>query len=467
MSAFEKNMLALREFHFGLYQRLANQTFPNRLEAVEAKNHQMTVRTTVKEYGREKKIFLHSSFDPQAEARRYAEQQMKEQGEVTILYGFGLGYHVLEMALLLESTNRLLVFDINLDVFYLALRLLDLTAVLLNQRIEVHISDDLGQLGREFAAEIAKAPDSRLIIHVPSLTTIPEQFEDFKYLLQEVNLRKSISLEYLDAMKANYLVNREIVTHNIGLFFDKFKGIPIIIVCAGPSLDKNKHLLKGLENKALIICVGHSLKALIKIGVRPHFIITIDPDPLVYKQIEGCEDLDIPFILMATAAANNAQNYRGPKFLACQELHYLPEHESHYLISNGGSVSTAALDIAIKMGGRPIIFIGQDLAYTMYRHHCVDSFHDDVTINPLDTLRRVKGWFGEDVPTTLGMISFNKWIQSRVRMEKSNVFINATEGGALIEGFLHSSLVQVIEEYLTRVYPIGEIITTVLEGHRV
>lgn len=465
MTAFESNMQVLKANYPELHQRLI--TFPGSsrpLQALDAKSGQKTLRVTEMEYGREQKIFLHSTFDPIREAKRYAAEQMRDQEADNILYGFGLGYHVQEMAKLLVGSNRLQIFDTSLDIFHLALQLRDIRDVLGNPQIELHISDDLGQVGSDFARLLEGQNPAKFIIHVPSLKAIPRQLEEFKYLIQEINLRKSISLEYLETLNANYLVNRELVTHNVGVFFDKFIGVPVIIVCAGPSLDKNKHLLKELEDKALIICVGHALKSVLKIGVRPHFIITIDPHPMVYKQIEGLEELDIPFILMATAASANAENYQGPKFMACQSKAYLGAYPPSYLVKTGGSVSTTALDIAIRMGGNPIIFIGQDLAFSRDRHHCQDSFHEDVSVKPLDTMRRVKGWQGEEVATTLGMISYNKWIQRRVREEEAGVFINATEGGALIDGLRHLSLAQVLDQYLTQTYPVSEIITKIMSG---
>jgi len=38
-------------------------------------------------------------------------------------------------------------------------------------------------------------------------------------------------------------------------------------------------------------------------------------------------------------------------------------NSSEHLVDSGGSVATTILDIAIKMGGNPIILVGQDLAY--------------------------------------------------------------------------------------------------------
>jgi hypothetical protein len=465
MNFMDKNLVLLKENHPQLFQMVTSLSLiSKRLEILETKSSDNTVRVSVKEYGRQKRLFIHSSFNPMIEGHRFALENMGEQKKVNLLYGFGLGYHVLYMVELLKPGNRLIVFDLNLDIFYQALKLNNLSDILACKDIKLFISDNINYISSNLARVIENSEDLNIITHVPSLTATDERYDELKYILQEVNLRKSVSLEYRDLLQTNFHRNRQNIKHNIGAFFEKFKDIPIIIVCAGPSLDKNKHLLKGLEDRALIICVGHALKSLLKINVKPHFIITIDPAPIVYKQIEGLEDLDIPFILMATAAPENGEKYRGPKFMACQHPNYLKSEESGFLIKTGGSVSTAALDIAIRMAGNPIIFIGQDLAYSSDKHHCEDSFRENVSIKPLDTMRKVKGWGNEDIPTNLGMVSFNRWIQNRIRDERGITFINATEGGAFIDGLMHMPFAEVIKHYLTKPHNIKQKLDEILSA---
>ena len=463
MSIFAGNMALLKKNYPFLYKTVCAVNFSSaRIEIIDSKTSDKTVRVKIREYGHDKQVLLHSSFNPVLEGRKFAEEQMREQKKVNFLYGFGLGYHVQAMVKILAEGNKLVIADLNLDVFRIALELRDISDVLDNCQVHLFISDDLNYMATKIGGVLDESPDMHIITHVPSLTVVEEKYDELKYLLQELNLRKSIGREYIDLLHTNFLRNRQILKHNVGEFFGRFKNLPIIIVSAGPSLDKNKHLLKGLGNKALIICVAHALKALINIDIKPHFIITIDPEPITLKQIEGFEHLDIPFILMATAWPGNAEIYQGPKLIACQHPDYLNPGEENFLIKTGGSVSTAALDIAIKMGGNPIIFIGQDLAFTANKHHCEDSFHENVSLKPLDTMRRVKGWNNEDVYTTLGMVSFNRWIRSRVRNEGGTTVINATEGGAYIEGLKHMKLQEVIEQYLHQNFNVYEKIKQII-----
>lgn len=54
--------------------------------------------------------------------------------------------------------------------------------------------------------------------------------------------------------------------------------IPVIIVSAGPSLDKNVKELRKAQGKAFIIVVDAALRTVLQAGVQPDIVCTIDPE---------------------------------------------------------------------------------------------------------------------------------------------------------------------------------------------
>jgi len=54
-------------------------------------------------------------------------------------------------------------------------------------------------------------------------------------------------------------------------------------------------------------------------------------------------------------------------------------------VDSGGSVATTILDIAIKMGGNPIILVGQDLAYVDGKNHAQYGSHASIYSPELKT----------------------------------------------------------------------------------
>ncbi|HEX3032694.1 MAG TPA: 6-hydroxymethylpterin diphosphokinase MptE-like protein, partial [Bacillota bacterium] len=363
-------------------------------------------------------------------------------------YGYGLGYHVAELAEMLENGSKLYVFDLNLDLFAESLKYYDFRKMLSDSRIQLYITDRVGELSKGLAELFQRLDTVNLMFHNPSIGSIDENLGELKEYLMELNLRNNVSPEYLQLFENNYKKNRGIITRNVGEFFGKFPSVPAILVSAGPSLDKNVDLLKGLEDRCVIIAVAQALRSLLKAGITPHIMVTIDPQDITYNQIEGHEQLGIPFFLMATAAPINAEKYPGPKFMACQSASYLLPGESGFLVKTGGSVSTAALDIAIRMGCNPIAYIGQDLAFTDNLHHSRGTHHDSHEMKILSNMRMVEDVNHHLIPTTLGMISFRNWITRRVSEEQQHTFVNATEGGAFIPGLRHITLKEYIAKYI-------------------
>src|SRR5205823_4255217 len=89
----------------------------------------------------------------------------------------------------------------------------------------------------------------------------------------------------LNTLIANGRRTAENITRNIGWYVaspslarlkDRFKRSPAIIVSAGPSLRKNKHLLKDAAGKAVIVAVQTTLQPLLEMGIRPHFVTSLD-----------------------------------------------------------------------------------------------------------------------------------------------------------------------------------------------
>ena len=103
-------------------------------------------------------------------------------------------------------------------------------------------------------------------------------------------------------------------------------------------------------------------------GIRPDAIIITDPQPHMYKQIEGLDTENIPLILLSTASASVINAYKGDLYVAYQKGYQPAEEMAESLnaetFETGGSVTTTALDIALKFGAENIIFVGVDLAYT-------------------------------------------------------------------------------------------------------
>ena len=78
-----------------------------------------------------------------------------------------------------------------------------------------------------------------------------------------------------------------------------------MIVSAGPSLRKNKHLLPKITGKACIIAVQTTLQPLLEMGVEPQFVTSLDYHDICTRFFERLPD-NLRTELVAEPKATNA-----------------------------------------------------------------------------------------------------------------------------------------------------------------
>ncbi|WCN38140.1 motility associated factor glycosyltransferase family protein [Aneurinibacillus uraniidurans] len=445
---WKKNVTLLKRKSVALYQEVCRHSIDETVyQVMESSNKEAyTVQIRQQRYDRKQYFFLHSKYHPYKEAVAFAEGNYNAQPEELVLYGFGLGYHVIEVGKRLQGNQRLSVFDINLDIFCLAMHYVDLESVFIHPNIILCVSED----GQEVAGQLRSVlhNQSKLMLHMPSVRAMPDQYEKLRFVLEDWNIQQSARSDYFELIQANYRENRMNQHSNVSSLFGSLQGKPIVIVSAGPSLNKNGHLLAQVKEKAFIFAVGSALKPLLRMGVTPDMFCIMDPQQITYKQIEGYENLDIPFVYLDSVHPYTVEKYQGPKYVASSDISDVPDTQK---VQYGGSVATAVMDMAIRFGGNPIVFVGQDLAYTNNEHHADGSMYgEEKYIEPVSTMRKVKGQNGEWLYTRMGLLSFKHWIENKISDHPSLTFINATEGGALIEGCEHISLQNFISLYCDR-----------------
>ncbi|MCI8282125.1 MAG: motility associated factor glycosyltransferase family protein [Lachnospiraceae bacterium] len=226
-----------------------------------------------------------------------------------------------------------------------------------------------------------------------------------------------------------------------------------ILVSAGPSLNKNIHELKRAKNKCLIVAVDTAIKPLMKAGIVPDLMATVDAlKPLGLVDVEGSEEIH----LVAPPAAVTAlvEHQKGKKFFYF-DGHALPMHlysmnEKKFSdVAIGGSVACAGFSLIYKLGFDTIILVGQDLAYTGNRAYADGTFQDEMPEEATSRMTMVKGNCEEKVPTSEDLRIFLEWFEKYIKgmKQRRNVTVyNATEGGAYIEGTEVVTLKEILDQ---------------------
>lgn len=390
-----------------------------------------------------KSRYLCSTVDPMLEAYRMAKENFKPEADSYRIWGIGAGYHIYALYQLTHGSTDIYVYDTDSFLFDIAKsgKLGSWQEVFSDSRI--HLIEDPD--ATKFSASLAEE-GTKIILHMPSVHKLPEgppRQAEKKSILKRLQLTINTFEEQKNNIYLNFYKNIKHVDGFAEELFPEYEGQNVVIVAAGPSLDKNIHILKNALDDGIplkVLCVGTVLRKLVNYGIKSDAFFEMDANKITYAQISGLEDQDIPLILNSSTYFELARNYHGKKYLACQSGFEPAEKLGHRLFNTGSSVTTLALDFAIQAKAAKIILIGCDMAYTG------DASHASGTVQVHNTSKEntitAKGYYGDTVSTTVQLSMFREWIERRLTSEdaKSIKLINATEGGAYIEGMNHMPL---------------------------
>lgn len=430
---FEQNMNSLKEYDFGLYKLL------NKENLIEGKNSLLSDKLTLslaingqptaQAFVNGQSFYLHSSVNPEIEARFLVDSL--KMTEDYIVFGMGLGYHVLELLNRYRSA-RVHIFESNIYLLYMAFTYIDWTTYIASGRILVVYNDDPKQLISELGNQFAEMKKAELLVHYPAIKMIEDA--QTRQLLEDFFVTTSSMREQGGLLDSNFEIISKLNLPECGELKDIFKDKAVVIVGAGPSVDSQLDRLRKYRDKITVFATGHIIRRLVNEEIIPDAVIITDPQPLMYKQIDGVNLKGIPMILLSTASSSVIDYYNGPIYVAYQSGYIHAEIKAKEigatLFETGSSVTTTALDIALRFGARKIIFVGVDLAYTGGYSH---ASGEGRRIENTDGLRQVRSNTGGMVYTSKNLDIYRKWIERRLEGVRDTEVYN-TGDGAEIKG---------------------------------
>jgi len=388
-------------------------------------------------------IQFHSKYDPEKEAKAQAAQLNFEKANLCVIFGFGLGYSVEEVLKSSSKNFKILVVEPDFEVFHTAMAARDLSQII--HRVDFFLGEDIKDF-RSFCEkyfQLATIKNIEFLEHPPSFRFHSSFFENIKEIIRAHIVKSAENLITLMEEGGGYQQNtllgiKEVIKNpGVSALFGQFKNIPAIIVSAGPSLDKNLYLLKRFTEKVVIIAVDTAVKPLLKHGITPHLVVTADPSFENYTHLHGCFKKGF-YLVVEPMAYPLALKEFSKMFIASFDDRMMTYIQSHIgkkgKLKAWGSVSSMAFDLAEKMGASPVIFVGQDLAYSGGRNYCDNTEHDGVILSSGSTETRTiseqKDIFGFPVMVEQQHYSYANYLEKEFETAQNKV-INATEGGIL------------------------------------
>jgi hypothetical protein len=405
-----------------------------------------------------------SSYEPYEEASVIAWQiytKMHRQNEYgmkdVIIVGLGLGY-VVDILSRYKDVAHITVLETDKNILAVTLKYIGLECFN-DDRVEVIYDPELSEFGKRL-----ENADENVYIYHPAVENIDtgavkEAVKNYFLAVTAVN-------NHLPAMICNF--NKNILLHDETLYDikERFTGKHICIVAGGPSLEETVCALRLIKEKykekACVIAVGTVAKKLQLLNIIPDYVVITDSREVVQRQLEGVDTTKCALLYMSTVESNVPALWQGKRYIIFQQgfdiaKKYVEntyketcDDECHWYVATGGSVTTAAFDIALRFSAKTIVLFGADFAYYKQMSH---------TTGTIDYRNVDEQWYemyvpsnvGGNVPTCRNLNTYRLWVEDRIKSrneaEKQIRLINCSKG-AVIYGMEYVEAEEVLSAHI-------------------
>ncbi|EGN9050995.1 motility associated factor glycosyltransferase family protein [Campylobacter coli] len=231
-----------------------------------------------------------------------------------------------------------------------------------------------------------------------------------------------------------------------------------IVVSAGPSLAKQLPLLKAYQDKAVIFCADGALSMLEKKGIVPDYVTNLDFTDLAMKFFQNKEN-KTSLNVLSCATHPSLVHFLDNKSVVLRDdpLYQRFNLNDFGYIDTGTHVSHFSYTLALALGFKNIIMIGQDLAFDEEGNSHSKGFDFGEKFSGEENIDKLK------VPAYAGkgeVLTHITWNDYRIKLEylfacndQKAKFYNATEGGARINFTEELSFKECCEKFLTKEKP--------------
>ncbi|HVN25603.1 MAG TPA: 6-hydroxymethylpterin diphosphokinase MptE-like protein [Syntrophorhabdales bacterium] len=466
MNQFEKNLEVLKKHRPQLADTILSDGIDEAIvRLANADSGEPTVVFT-KSCGEE--VRIDRADDPVKCAREITDRlkilrpNQNEKEGLIVLLGFGLGYLAQEVLKHFETGHAMIIYEATPQLFKTALEARELTDVLASEKVEILIGPEVDNFS--FLEKyhhhlvngtwymVADNPSRRL--NEAAYDRFRKKLDDQKRLtLANVGTVVGLGKDFADAFMQN--VPNILRKPGVTALKNLFKGRTAIVVAAGPSLEKNLHLLPKAKRSSVIIAVDAALPTLLAAGILPDLLVAIDPLPenvAFYKDNPLLKH--VPFVCLTQYTPEIVNIYPGPLFMNMSEQNAVALWLRQYwedkgsILCFGGSVAHLGFAAAEYLGCSTIALIGLDLSFEEKVHageasSLLSEGGPYDLRNGADTILDI---FGEKRYTLPSFLSFKTSFENHIKTSTCTV-INATEGGLPLVGAANARLSDVIQEH--------------------
>jgi hypothetical protein len=417
---------------------------------------------------------LSSQYDPIREAKRLANQHYRKN-HAHVLFGLSFSYLAKEILNKMAESDFLLIIEPSNRLFEEVKARGGLEPLINHNRVFFIVNYDNQQIEEEIKFLVSADYNAQIeIIISPNYEKLYSQY--IKNL--EETIKKNIKLSIMNLGTISFFskIWQKNLLYNL---YDSWRSLPfkvfnnrftcpVIIVSSGPSLTKQLEYLRTVKEKesALIIAAGSTINPLLKAGIKPHIVVSIDGGEANWGHFKSIQYDDIPLFYSLTVHKDIPKHHKGYRVVYNAGDGALSNWVNKTLgtdldiMMGGPSVSNYCFYIAKKISSGPITFIGQDLSYTNNRTHAEGNNHfTRVSEKEFKNSKRyvtVEGYYGGEVVSDYQFLGMKRVFEDMVSHFRDNgderLFFNSTEGGALIQGITNLDFKRFINNYCNFCY---------------
>ncbi|EDO9436034.1 motility associated factor glycosyltransferase family protein [Campylobacter coli] len=463
MTILEKNIQALLS---GVNEPLGNKL----LNFIQNKTcSRFNIDENLNIYDKTHNVFMYENLEEEINFFYQSILEKTPRYPFVCIYGIGNALLIKNLA---KHYKHLFVFESEIELFILALSTIDLS-----EELKVYKVILFDCVAKDLEIQIAMIFDQQSILEYLSLY---EMFISSHYYLKYYET-SILSLNELCIKSASVAIRNAditcflpLLTH--GQFLQNIpsmlESIPFqrilnerknkfenaIVVSAGPSLAKQLPLLKAYQDKAVIFCADGALSMLEKKGIVPDYVTNLDFTDLAMKFFQNKEN-KTSLNVLSCATHLSLVHFLDNKSVVLRDdpLYQRFNLNDFGYIDTGTHVSHFSYTLALALGFKNIIMIGQDLAFDEEGNSHSKGFDFGEKFSGEENIDKLK------VPAYAGkgeVLTHITWNDYRIKLEylfacneQKAKFYNATEGGARINFTEELSFKECCEKLLTKEKP--------------
>ncbi|MDF2500954.1 MAG: hypothetical protein K0Q77_1668 [Anaerosporomusa subterranea] len=474
MNYFKENLAFLKKYSPALFKTVEKEK-PLEETYVELQNEQGSYQLFVQ--SKHATCSMHSLYDVNREIK-HMFTEVEEDTRVLIVFGLGLGYSLNYIMDHYPKVEHIFIIEPDLAIFKTFLKLNDFRGF---SRLSAKISFLVNQSASDALSIVTAMLTGQIyrklgfVYSISYRTLYIDYFnvihDGLKQLIRNVTVSTTTKNLYRYVWTANQWKNLKQYKVSANEVFSRLKNLPAIIVGAGPSLNKNIHLLKQVKDKAVILAVGSSMTILQKHGITPDLRIAIEgwkSNAELFAQVDTSE---CPLVCSNNLYYKIQQTYQGALMEIVLTIEYLAQfiyskaHIPYLMVDSGYSVANITLNFLCKAGFQKVIFMGQDLCYTNNKLHASGSWKEGKKVSKGDI--PALDIYGRNVLTDRPFLSMKSQLEETIKNCPDVNFINATEGGLPILGAENIDFEQVIKQDLVKISDVSKTMSSLVNDNLV